>query len=131
MADQDCIPLLKALADDTRWRIVRELLAGPRTVGALVERLNVSQYNVSKHVRILREAGIVECVRIGKHVECHVADGFRRRLRQNQNVLDLGCCVFHFDPSVPEEHRVRSKGGHAGQHGRAGVKPRISLSKNS
>lgn len=89
--------MLKALADTTRWSIVRELLAAPLTVGELEERLDVSQYNVSKHLRILREAGIVETEREGKHVRCRVADDFRRRLTRNETVLDLGCCTFRFD----------------------------------
>lgn len=89
--------MLKALADTTRWSIVRELLAHTRTVGELVERLDITQYNVSKHVRILREAGIVETARHGKHVRCSVADDFRRRLTRRKRVLDLGCCSFRFD----------------------------------
>ncbi len=89
--------MLKALADETRWRIVRELLSAPRTVGDLVEQLDVSQYNVSKHVRILRDAGILETKRDGKYVECRVAEGFRKQLTRNQSVLDLGCCTFRFD----------------------------------
>ena len=56
---QPCIPLLIALADETRWRLVRELLARPLTVTQLTARLDVSQYNVSKHLRILQQAGIV------------------------------------------------------------------------
>lgn len=97
MPNEQCIPMLKALADETRWRIVRELLANPLTVGELVKRLDVSQYNVSKHVRILREAGILETERAGKHVECRVAEDFRKRLARRGNVLDLGCCTFRFD----------------------------------
>lgn len=89
--------MLKALADETRWRIVRELLAAPRTVGEITDRLDVTQYNVSKHVRILREAGILETERDGKHVECRVAEDFRKRLAKGGNVLDLGCCSFRFD----------------------------------
>jgi len=89
--------MLKALADETRWRIVRELLAAPRTVGEITERLDVTQYNVSKHVRILREAGILETERDGKHVECRVTGDFRKRLAKGGNVLDLGCCSFRFD----------------------------------
>ena len=90
----DCIPMLKALGDETRWRIVRELLNGPRTVGELTRRLDVSQYNVSKHVRILREAEIIETEKQGKHVQCSVAATFRRKLKRNE--LDLGCCTFRF-----------------------------------
>ena len=85
----------KALGDETRWRIVRELLKGTRTVGELTERLDVSQYNVSKHVRVLREADIVETEKEGKHVRCSVASAFRKRLKHNE--LDLGCCTFRFD----------------------------------
>jgi DNA-binding transcriptional ArsR family regulator len=86
--------MLKALGDETRWRIVRELLKRSRTVGELTERLDVSQYNVSKHVRVLREADIVETERDGKHVRCNIAPAFRRKLRCNE--LDLGCCTFRF-----------------------------------
>lgn len=88
--------MLKALADETRWRIVRELLAAPLTVGELTRRLKVTQYNVSKHVRVLRESGILETERDGKHVECRVADDFRKRLARGDQVLDLGCCTFRF-----------------------------------
>jgi DNA-binding transcriptional ArsR family regulator len=95
--DAECIPMLKALADETRWRIVKELLARPLTVGEIVEHLDVSQYNVSKHVRVLREAGILETARDGKHVECRVAEDFRKQLGKSGRVLDLGCCTFRFD----------------------------------
>ena len=86
--------MLKALADQTRWGIVRKLLASPRTIGELVVALGVSQYNVSKHVRILREAGIVETEKDGKNVICSVAASFRKRLKKDE--LDLGCCTFRF-----------------------------------
>ncbi len=97
MKTNECIQMLKALADETRWRIVRELLVESRTVNDLVVRLAVSQYNVSKHLRILREAGIVEAERHGRNVECRIVPAFRLRLSQNRNQLDLGCCVFKFD----------------------------------
>jgi DNA-binding transcriptional ArsR family regulator len=91
-----CTPFLKALGDKTRWRIVRELLSRTSTVNGLAERLQVSQYNVSKHLRILREAGIVESVRHGKNIECRIVPEFQRRVAKNKNQLDLGCCVFRF-----------------------------------
>lgn len=97
MRTNECIHLLKALADETRWRIVRELLGEPLTVNNLVARLSVSQYNVSKHLRILREAGIVGAERHGRSVECRIVPAFRLRLSQNRNQLDLGCCVFKFE----------------------------------
>ena len=52
---QPCREIFKALADETRWLIVKELLGRPQTVGELAERLSVSHYNISKHLKVLRE----------------------------------------------------------------------------
>ena len=48
-----------ALADPTRRRILDELLERERPVSELVELLRMSQPAVSKHLRVLREAGLV------------------------------------------------------------------------
>lgn len=92
-----CIKKLKALADETRWGIVQELLKTPATVSKLTERLGATQYNVSKHLRILREAGIVQQTREGQCVHCEIVPEFRQRLARSRNELDLGCCTFRFD----------------------------------
>ncbi|ODU00715.1 MAG: transcriptional regulator [Pseudonocardia sp. SCN 72-86] len=47
------------VADPTRRRVLDLLRTGPRTVTDLVDALGVSQPTVSKHLRVLREAGIV------------------------------------------------------------------------
>lgn len=50
----------RILGDSSRLTILRELLAaGELNVGELVERLGMSQANVSKHLRVLADAGIV------------------------------------------------------------------------
>lgn len=100
--------MLKALADTTRYRLVQQLLCAPATVGELTARLRASQYNISKHLRILREAGIVAARRDGKSVRCDIAAGFRQRLGPTRQVLDLGCCTFRFD-------RAPAKNGLAGR----------------
>src|SRR5436309_2989698 len=51
--------LLTVLAEPTRRRILDLLLEGPRSVGELVDTLHASQPSTSKHLRILREAGLV------------------------------------------------------------------------
>lgn len=48
------------LAEPTRRRILDQLLDRPRTVGDLVASLQVSQPSVSKHLRVLRDAGVVQ-----------------------------------------------------------------------
>ena len=97
MAQTDCIDMLKALSDRTRLRIVGALLAGPRSVSEIVESVEASQYNVSKHLRILRHAGIVEMEPDGTRRHYDIVEAFRRRLSKKNRVLDLGCCEFRFD----------------------------------
>jgi DNA-binding transcriptional ArsR family regulator len=49
----------QALADPTRRRIVEALRRGERQVGDIVEQAGVHQSGVSRHLRILGEAGFV------------------------------------------------------------------------
>lgn len=51
---------LHALAEPRRLAILELLRDGERPVGELVERLELSQPAVSKHLRVLREVGLVE-----------------------------------------------------------------------
>ena len=48
-----------ALSDPARRRILELLRQRERSVGELVERLTLSQPGVSKHLRVLRDAGLV------------------------------------------------------------------------
>jgi len=48
------------IAESNRRRIVELLLDGEQPVGVLVDALDVSQPAVSKHLRVLRDAGLVE-----------------------------------------------------------------------
>jgi|SRR5579871_1839972 len=51
--------VLQALADPTRRRIVDALRNGETEVGRLIDRAGVHQSGVSRHLRILHEAGFV------------------------------------------------------------------------
>ena len=51
---------LAALADPTRRRVFEELRAGPKPVGAIAAGLPVSRPAVSQHLKILRNAGLVD-----------------------------------------------------------------------
>src|ERR1700737_4442827 len=51
---------LKALAEPHRFQIVELLRDGPRPVGDLVHRLRLRQPQVSKHLRVLSDAGLVD-----------------------------------------------------------------------
>jgi DNA-binding transcriptional ArsR family regulator len=49
------------LAEPTRRRILEELRGAECSVGALVNALGISQPTMSKHLKVLREAGFVSC----------------------------------------------------------------------
>jgi len=50
----------KALAEPNRFHIVELLLHGPRPVCDLVDELHLNQPQVSKHLRVLTDAGLVD-----------------------------------------------------------------------
>ena len=52
--------VLSALADPTREEIVRLLIEGEKSVGEIADRLPVSRPAVSKHLRLLEQAKVVE-----------------------------------------------------------------------
>lgn len=57
--------LLKALAHPTRLQIVAELLKGTKCVSDIQEILPASQANISQHLTVLRNAGIVNFAQDG------------------------------------------------------------------
>jgi DNA-binding transcriptional ArsR family regulator len=60
------VPAFAALADDTRMQIVEALAADERSVNELVELFTISQPAVSRHLRVLRESGLVDVQPVGK-----------------------------------------------------------------
>jgi DNA-binding transcriptional ArsR family regulator len=56
----DTLVALEVLAEPKRRAILDLLREGERPVGELVDQLGVSQPAVSKHLRVLKEAGLVE-----------------------------------------------------------------------
>lgn len=51
----------EALADPTRRAIVRHLAGGELTAGEIAGQFDTSRPGVSRHLRVLRAAGVVEC----------------------------------------------------------------------
>ncbi len=68
-----------AVAEPRRRAILDYLLSGERAVGEVVGRLGLGQPAVSKHLRVLRDAGLVTVRRDGRR-RLYSADG--RRLRE-------------------------------------------------
>ncbi|KJR06267.1 ArsR/SmtB family transcription factor [Gordonia sp. PS3] len=98
MADELSL-IFAALADPTRRDMVARLTAADATVGQLAEPYDVSVQAISKHLKVLEEAGLVTRSRDGQrrpvHLETEVFDlmakwieRYRRRAEARYQRLD-------------------------------------------
>lgn len=77
MTDDRLSRVFSALADPTRRDIVARLAAGDATVNELAEPYEVTVQAVSKHVRVLEDAGLVSRRKDAQRRPCHLeADVF-------------------------------------------------------
>jgi DNA-binding transcriptional ArsR family regulator len=59
--------VFNAIADSHRREILDALVGGEMPVGAIVDELAISQPQVSKHLRVLSQVGLVRCRAVGRH----------------------------------------------------------------
>ena len=64
----DCVEFCKALADDTRQRILTMLLEGEKCVSDIVAEFEMSQPTISHHLGILKQFNLVTSRKEGKQV---------------------------------------------------------------
>ncbi|HDQ05552.1 MAG TPA: ArsR family transcriptional regulator [Candidatus Bathyarchaeota archaeon] len=76
----------KALSDENRLRIVKLLRVKEMCICELMICLDMSQPNLSHHIQVLENAGIVNRIKKGKWVYCSLAD---RKLVDNMIKLKL------------------------------------------
>ncbi len=79
---KNTVNFAKALADETRQKIMSLCCCKWLSVGEIVSDLNVSQPTVSHHLSILKEAGLVDSRREGKQVFYSL----------NQKKIAAACC---------------------------------------
>ena len=77
--------MFAALAEPNRLRMVELLRSRPRTVNQICDRLRLNQPHVSKHLRVLKEAGLVEAQPRGQQ---RVYELRGRSLRRLHNWLE-------------------------------------------
>ena len=70
--------VFNAIAEADRREILDVLMTGEKAVGAIVDDLSMSQPQVSKHLRVLSEVGLVSCRAEGR---CRLYSLERARLR--------------------------------------------------
>jgi DNA-binding transcriptional ArsR family regulator len=68
------VTLFSVLSDPARLRILNALRAGPRSVGDIQRSCRLKQANTSKHLRVLRETGLVRPHREGTTVHYSISE---------------------------------------------------------
>jgi ArsR family transcriptional regulator, nickel/cobalt-responsive transcriptional repressor len=88
--DVSCTATMRLLSDPTRYAVVLLLLDRAQRVNELIDVLRVDPTLLSHHLRLLREAGLVNSRREGKGVFYSLS---RRYLSAvGDRTLDFGCC---------------------------------------
>jgi DNA-binding transcriptional ArsR family regulator len=80
--------LFRALSHEVRIRVLEELRSGELSVGELQDRLAVSGPNLSQHLAVLRNQGVLTSRREGTTVLYSMAD------KRIQNLLDDARAIF-------------------------------------
>lgn len=118
MVDDQLSRVFAALADPTRRDIVARLAAGDATVGDLAAPYDVSVQAVSKHIKVLADAGLVSQTRDAQrrpcHLEAEVLDlstawiaRYRRQAEERYARLDTVLAEMDDDEQHPPARRPR------------------------
>jgi ArsR family transcriptional regulator len=98
------IKVMKALSDPNRVKIIKMLQHRMLCVCEMQNALGISQPNVSKHLRILEDAGLVESKKDGLWVNYHLSDG-----KQNPYVASILGNLKHWLDDDPKISKLVSK----------------------
>lgn len=87
-----CAELLQAIAEPNRIRIIECLRTGSKNVTELAKLLNVEIVNVSHHLGVLRQAGLVQDEKQGRFVVYSLHPRHFNNDSSKATYLDLGWC---------------------------------------
>lgn len=119
MADDQLSRVLAALADPTRRDIVARLAVGDATVGELADPYDVSVQAVSKHIKVLADAGLVtqrkDAQRRPCHLEAEVFDLMTKWIERYQRQAEaryqrLDTVLDEMRDDGRTDHRTRAQG---------------------
>ncbi len=97
MDSTKCAKVLRAIGDDTRLKILDFLFGGEFSVSDISEGVGVDYSQVSHHLSVLRNAGLVSGSKDGKFVMYKLHPIFYNGKSDNKNVLDFDCCSIEFN----------------------------------
>lgn len=93
----------RALSEPVRLRLLNLLMQGESTVGQLVEASGSGQANVSKHLAVLRDAGMVGMRKEGLSTICFISDPIVKDLCEMmcsrlRDEMENKAAALSFDP---------------------------------
>src|SRR6185503_13218101 len=88
LPSEDVVHVLRALADETRLRALKLIAAGERSTQELAPLIGISEAGLSKHLRLLARAGLVQARRDGS--TCSIAWS-----RSGSGPFPRRCCAFY------------------------------------
>ena len=101
MTEVDAVKFAKAIADETRQKIMSLCCCYWLSVNEIVEKTNVTQPTVSHHLAVLREAGLVKVREEGKQTFY--------TLNQDRMVACCGQLMIKFAPETETTEAVKLK----------------------
>lgn len=90
-----CARVLKSLSEDTRLRIVKFLFSGEYSVSEIAKITGREYSQVSHHLGVLRNSGIVIDRRDGKNVVYRIDPNLYKGVNK-ENTLNFECCSIEF-----------------------------------
>ena len=95
----ETLNITKALSDETRIRALMMLTGGELCVCQIIEMLGLAPSTVSKHMSILRQAGLVETRKEGRwiyyrladrkvQIACEILNWLEKHLKNDKKILD-------------------------------------------
>ncbi|MCX5969806.1 MAG: metalloregulator ArsR/SmtB family transcription factor [Cyanobacteria bacterium] len=91
MAHEQARALLKALADPLRLRVIEALGRGERCVCELTDELGLAQSKLSFHLRVLKDAGLLEAREEGRWIYYRLEPTAMIALQDWLGQLATGC----------------------------------------
>lgn len=86
----DPVPLCAALADESRWQILRSLGHAERSASELARDLPISRQAIAKHLTQLESVGLVEGRREGRHLRYHALGSQLSLLAEHLQIIGRG-----------------------------------------
>ncbi len=92
-----CMKKIRALADESRLKIIRMLIKEPSCVNHISKKLELKHYNVSKHLKILEHVGLISHKKQGQKRVYSLTTTVSKNLNIDKDKLTLPCCSFDFN----------------------------------